>query len=167
MWSANTSISNLDCFYITWTNTASSSGARLPAFGKSLEGVRSDFIEGLLVKAINRFSKKRTTHLKLNRIFKRTFNLFHKNQIEKMQRTTRSERCRSTSCWRTLVDLIEFWQHQAVQCFCAEDRASAAELHSPSRAAWITWKSSRLKSTDRMASNNSVTTSRASCKRPE
>jgi hypothetical protein len=44
----------LEFHYITW-NTSSS--ARLPPFGKILEGVKSDYIEGMLVKAINRFSK--------------------------------------------------------------------------------------------------------------
>jgi hypothetical protein len=43
-----------DYHYITWNSTAS---GRLPPFGKVLEGVRPDYIENLLVKAINRFSK--------------------------------------------------------------------------------------------------------------
>ena len=47
----------IDYFYITWGNSASTSGGgRLPPFGKILECVKADFIENLLVKAINRFS---------------------------------------------------------------------------------------------------------------
>ena len=46
-----------DSYYITWVNaTASSSAGRLPPFGKVLECVKPDFIENLLVKAINRFN---------------------------------------------------------------------------------------------------------------
>jgi hypothetical protein len=47
-----------DCFYISWAQSgAGSSAGRLPPFGKVLEGVKADFIENMLVKAINRFSK--------------------------------------------------------------------------------------------------------------
>jgi hypothetical protein len=42
-----------DFHYITWNSTTS---GRLPPFGKTLECVRPDYIENLLVKAINRFS---------------------------------------------------------------------------------------------------------------
>lgn len=42
-------------YYVSWVN--SSGTARLPPFGKMLEGVKPDFIENSLVKAINRFSK--------------------------------------------------------------------------------------------------------------
>ena len=58
-WRANGIMSKLDdFFYISWTSSATSSGAgRLPPFGKVLEAVKSDFIENMLVKAINRFSK--------------------------------------------------------------------------------------------------------------
>ena len=58
-WRSGGIMSKLDgIFYITWVNsTASSSAGRLPAFGKTLECVKPDFIENLLVKAINRFSK--------------------------------------------------------------------------------------------------------------
>lgn len=45
-----------DFFYITWVNSSGSGSGRLPPFGKTLEGVKPDFIENLLVKAINRFN---------------------------------------------------------------------------------------------------------------
>ena len=59
-WRSGGLISKLDdCYYITWVNsTASSSAGRLPPFGKVLECVKPDFIENMLVKAINRFSIK-------------------------------------------------------------------------------------------------------------
>jgi dynein heavy chain 2 len=55
-----------DYFYISWGDSSSalsSSAARLPPFGKVLEGVKSDYIENMLVKAINRFSKLKTFFL--------------------------------------------------------------------------------------------------------
>ena len=45
-----------DFYYITWVNTTTTTGSRLPPFGKTLEGVKPDFIESLLAKAINRFN---------------------------------------------------------------------------------------------------------------
>jgi len=44
-------------YYITWsTSIGSSGGGRLPPFGKVLQCVKPEFIENLLVKAINRFN---------------------------------------------------------------------------------------------------------------
>lgn len=57
-WRANSLLTKLDdCFYISWANSTVSSGAgRLPPFGKPLDGVKAEFIENMLVKAINRFN---------------------------------------------------------------------------------------------------------------
>ena len=43
--------------FITWFDGLTSGGARLPPFGKMLQGVDSKFIESMLDKAVNRFSK--------------------------------------------------------------------------------------------------------------
>lgn len=54
-WRSDGILSKLSNFYyVSWVN--SSGSARLPPFGKILEGVKPDFIENSLVKAINRFS---------------------------------------------------------------------------------------------------------------
>lgn len=45
-----------DYYYITWATSISSAAGRLPPFGKVLQCVKPDFIENLLVKAINRFN---------------------------------------------------------------------------------------------------------------
>jgi hypothetical protein len=76
-----------DCFYVTWVNSIGS-GGRLPPFGKTLDGVKSDFIENILVKAINRFSKTFLVHLDL--LFLNFIKIFFP---KKMLKTTKSERC--------------------------------------------------------------------------
>lgn len=44
--------------YISWADgVATAAGAKLPPFGKVLQGVDSKFIESMLDKAVNRFSK--------------------------------------------------------------------------------------------------------------
>jgi hypothetical protein len=43
--------------FITWFDGITSGGARLPPFGKLLQGVDSKFIESMIDKAVNRFSK--------------------------------------------------------------------------------------------------------------
>lgn len=60
-------IKNLsEYYYITWSTTLGSSAGRLPPFGKVMQCVKPDFIENLLVKAINRFSKFNIAYLCFN-----------------------------------------------------------------------------------------------------
>lgn len=58
-WRSNEIMNKIDdLFYVSWGESGPSGGGRLPAFGKTLEGVKADYIENLLVKAINRFNSE-------------------------------------------------------------------------------------------------------------
>lgn len=74
-----------DFFYVSWVNSAG--GARLPPFGKTLEGVKPNFIEDCLVKAINRFSEFKLNFLN----FLKKFKVVILNLNKKMPKTTRLE----------------------------------------------------------------------------
>jgi hypothetical protein len=42
---------------LSWASSSASGAARLPPFGRTLDGVKAEYIESMLVKAVNRFSK--------------------------------------------------------------------------------------------------------------
>jgi hypothetical protein len=43
--------------FVTWFDGLTTGGARLPPFGKTLQSVDSKYIESMIDKAVNRFSK--------------------------------------------------------------------------------------------------------------
>ena len=43
--------------FVTWFDGLTTGGARLPPFGKTLQSVDSKYVESMIDKAVNRFSK--------------------------------------------------------------------------------------------------------------